>query len=97
MVAGIRTPLKIAEMKKMKKIVPECYDQFMKNSKLLETHFKDMQDMEFTIQEGKLYMLQTRNAKRTAFSAIKIAVDMVNEGLITKEQALLRIDPSSLN
>lgn len=93
-VAGIRTPRPILELKK---IMPKAYDEFIKIAEKLENHYKDMQDMEFTIQESKLYFLQTRNGKRTAFSAVKIAVDMVEEGLITKEQALLRVDANSLN
>lgn len=93
-VAGIRTPQKIDSLKE---IMPDVYEEFKKNSKLLEQHYKDMQDMEFTIENGKLFMLQTRNGKRTAHAAIKIAVDMVNEGLITKEEALLKVEPTSLD
>ena len=77
--------------------MPEIYDQFVEIAEKLEKHYKDMQDMEFTIEKGKLYMLQTRNGKRTAAAAPKIAVDLVNEGLITKEQALLQIDPKQLD
>lgn len=93
-VAGIRTPESID---KLKEVMPEIYDQFVEIAEKLEKHYKDMQDMEFTIEKGKLYMLQTRNGKRTAAAALKIAVDLVNEGLITKEQALLQIDPKQLD
>ncbi len=92
-VAGIRTPKSIDTLKE---IMPQIYDEFQKTAKLLEQHYKDMQDMEFTIENNKLYMLQTRNGKRTAAAAIKIAVDMVNEGLITKEEALLKVEPNML-
>lgn len=93
-VAGIRTPKPINELKEE---LPQVYDELLKISEILERHFRDMQDFEFTIQEGKLYMLQTRTGKRTAQAAVKIAVDMVNEGLITKEEAVSRIDPNDLN
>ena len=93
-VAGIRTPLPISELASA---MPEVYNEFEKTAKILENHYKDMQDMEFTIENKKLFMLQTRNAKRTAASAIKVAVDMVNEGLITKEEALLRVEPKQLD
>ena len=93
-VAGIRTPLAIDTLKT---VLPECYDQFVNISKILENHYKDMQDMEFTIENKKLYMLQTRNGKRTAQAAIKIAVDMVHEGMISKEEALLRVEPKDLD
>ncbi len=93
-VAGVRTP---ALIETLKDIMPEVYDEFCNNCKILENHYKDMQDMEFTIENGKLYMLQTRNGKRTAAAAIKIAVDLVNEGLLTKEEALLIVDPKSLD
>ncbi|WPC42527.1 pyruvate, phosphate dikinase [Clostridium sp. JS66] len=93
-VAGIRTPQPIA---KLKGDLPECYDQFMSIAQNLENHYKDMQDMEFTIEQGKLYFLQTRNGKRTAQAALKVAVDMVNEGLITKEEAILKVDPKQLD
>ena len=86
-VAGIRTPQSIDSLKE---IMPDVYEEFKKNSKLLEQHYKDMQDMEFTIENGHLFMLQTRNGKRTAHAALKIAVDMVNEGLLSKEEALLK-------
>lgn len=93
-VAGVRTPKPIA---KLKEDMPEVYDQFMAIANKLEKHYKDMQDMEFTVEEGKLYFLQTRNGKRTAPAAIKIAVDMVDEGLITKEEALMKIEPKQLD
>ncbi|HHV97929.1 MAG TPA: pyruvate, phosphate dikinase [Clostridiaceae bacterium] len=93
-VAGIRTPHSIDLLKD---INPEVYDQFVKIADILEKHYKDMQDMEFTIEKGKLFMLQTRNGKRTAAAAIKIAVDLVNEGMVTKEEALMKIDPNQLN
>lgn len=93
-VAGIRTPEPIS---KLKNVMPNIYTEFAKYAKLLETHYKDMQDMEFTIENGKLYMLQTRNGKRTATAALKIAVDLVKEGLITKEEALLKVEPKSLD
>jgi pyruvate,orthophosphate dikinase len=87
-VAGIRTPLKIAELAKAQ---PAIYNQFVEVAKGLERHYRDMQDLEFTVERGKLYMLQTRSGKRTARAAIKIAVDQVNEGLIGKEEAVLRV------
>ncbi len=93
-VAGIRTPLGIETLKEK---MPSVYEEFTKICELLEKHYKDMQDMEFTIENGKLFMLQTRNGKRTAASAIKIAVDLVREGLITEEEALLRVEPKSLD
>lgn len=93
-VAGIRTPKPIGELKQ---IMPKCYKQFMDIAKKIELHYKDMQDMEFTIQEEMLYILQTRSGKRTAAAAVKIAVDLVNEKLITKEEALLRVDPNQLD
>jgi pyruvate,orthophosphate dikinase len=89
-VAGIRTPLKIEELKEK---YPELYRQLEKVAEKLERHYKDMQDTEFTVERGKLYMLQTRAGKRTALAAVKIAVDMVKEGLISKEEAILRIEP----
>lgn len=88
-VAGIRTPSPIS---KMKEVLPEAYDQFVKNINLLERHFGDMQDVEFTVENRRLWMLQCRSGKRTGQAAFKIAVDMVNEGLTTKEEALLKID-----
>lgn len=93
-VAGIRTPQSIETLKD---VMPKCYDEFVEICDLLEKHYKDMQDMEFTIENGKLFMLQTRNGKRTAAAALKIAVDLVNEGMITKEEALLRVEPKALD
>ncbi len=93
-VAGIRTPLVITELKK---IMPNIYDEFITVANKLENHYRDMQDIEFTIEQGKLYFLQTRNGKRTAESALRVAVEMVGEGLITKEEAIMRIDPKSLD
>ena len=93
-VAGVRTPYPIAQMAEM---FPEAYKQFVEVCQILEDHYRDMQDMEFTVEHGKLYMLQTRNGKRTAKAALKIAVDLVNEGMISKEQALLMIDPKQLD
>ncbi len=92
-VAGIRTPEDISTLKKK---MPECFQEFERICNILENHYHDMQDMEFTIENKKLYMLQTRNGKRTAKAAIKIAVDFVKEGLLTKEEALLKVDASSL-
>ncbi len=89
-VAGIRTPLKIADLKEH---APPVYEQFVQVAALLEKHYRDVQDVEFTVERGKLYMLQTRTGKRTAQAAVKIAVDMVGEGLITREEALLRVEP----
>lgn len=93
-VAGIRTPKSIAELQQT---MPEVYDQFVAIAKKLEDHYRDMQDMEFTIERGKLYMLQTRNGKRTAAAALKIAVDLVNEGKLSKEEALLKVEPKQLD
>ena len=93
-VAGIRTPQPISTLQD---VMPECYDQFVKINAILEEHYRDMQDMEFTIEDGKLFMLQTRNGKRTAAAALKIAVDLVNEGMITKEEALLKVEPKQLD
>ncbi|MBR2107406.1 MAG: pyruvate, phosphate dikinase, partial [Treponema sp.] len=93
-VAGVRTPMPIA---KMQEVMPEVYEQFKQICKTLENHYRDMQDMEFTIEDKKLYMLQTRNGKRTARAAIKIACDLVDEGMITEQQALMQIDPKSLD
>ena len=93
-VAGVRTPQPIS---KLQEDLPECYKEFMEIANKLEDHYCDMQDMEFTIEEGKLYFLQTRNGKRTAHAAIKIACDLVDEGKITKEEAVLRIDAKSLD
>ena len=93
-VAGIRTP---QDINTLKEVMPNCYDEFVRINKILEEHYKDMQDMEFTIEDGKLFMLQTRNGKRTAQAALKIAVDLVNEGMITKEEALLKVEPKQLD
>ena len=93
-VAGVRTPQPIT---KLAEDLPECYKEFMEIATKLENHYRDMQDMEFTIQEGKLYFLQTRNGKRTAHAAIQIACDLVDEGMITKEEAVLRIEAKSLD
>ena len=93
-VAGVRTPQPIA---KLAEDLPECYKEFIEIAQRLENHYKDMQDMEFTIQEGKLYFLQTRSGKRTAPAAIKIACDLVDEGMISSEEAVLRIDAKSLD
>ena len=93
-VAGIRTPMKIAEMEKQ---FPEAYKQFIKVCKILEKHYHDMQDMEFTVENGKLYMLQCRNGKRTAHAALKIACDLVDEGMKTEEEAVAMIDPRNLD
>jgi pyruvate,orthophosphate dikinase len=90
-VAGIRTPQKISQLEEE---MPEVYRQFQEIGQRLERHYRDMQDLEFTIERGKLYMLQTRSGKRTAASAVKIAVDMVEEGLISKEEALQRVEPA---
>ena len=92
-VAGVRTPSKISHMRDE---LPEVYAQFEEIAERLEGHYRDMQDMEFTIERGKLYMLQTRSGKRTAPAAVKIAVDMVNEGVLSKEEALQRIDPAQI-
>ena len=93
-VAGIRTPKPISELEKD---MPQVYQQLKEITSRLEKHYRDVQDFEFTIERGKLYMLQTRTGKRTAFAAVKIAVDMVKEGLISKEEALLRVEPEALN
>ena len=93
-VAGIRTPQSIQQLKDEN---PTVYEQFEKNCNILEKHYRDVQDIEFTIERGKLYMLQTRNGKRTASAAVKIAVDMVSEGILSKEEALMRVEPSSLD
>jgi len=92
-VAGIRTPRKIEEMKYE---LPQVYEEFVRICELLERHYRDVQDTEFTIERGKLWMLQTRTGKRTAQAAVKIAVDMVEEGLISKEEAVMRIDPAQM-
>lgn len=93
-VAGIRTPQPISHLQDQ---MPEVYNQFVKIAQSLEDHYRDMQDMEFTIEGGKLYMLQTRNGKRTAPAALKIAVDLVNEGKLTKEEAILKVEPKQLD
>ena len=93
-VAGIRTPQTIDQLKE---VMPDVYQQFADIAIKLEQHYKDMQDMEFTIERGQLFMLQTRNGKRTAAAAMKVAVDMVKEGLNTKEQAIMKIDPKQLD
>jgi len=93
-VSGVRTPKPIAELGAL---MPEVYDQLVRITAGLERHYRDVQDFEFTIQEGKLYMLQTRNGKRTGPAAVRIAVDMVNESLISKQEAVLRVDPQQLD
>jgi len=93
-VAGVRTPMPIA---KMAEIMPEVYEQFLKICDTLEKHYRDMQDMEFTIEDKKLYMLQTRNGKRTAAAAIKIACDLIDEGMISEQEALMQIDAKTLD
>ena len=93
-VAGVRTPMKIAEMEEK---FPEAFEQFKEVCKTLEEHYRDMQDMEFTVEHGKLYMLQTRNGKRTAQAALKIACDLVDEGMRSEEEAVSMIDPRNLD
>ena len=93
-VAGIRTPLSIDKLMEINK---EVYNQFMEASTLLENHYRDMQDIEFTIEKGKLFMLQTRNGKRTAAAALRIAVELVEQGLITKDEAIMRVEPAQLD
>lgn len=93
-VAGVRTPKEINTLQDM---MPEVYEEFANTARTLEEHYKDMQDMEFTIQDGKLFLLQTRNGKRTAQAAVQVAVDMVNEGLIDEKEAVLRIEPKELD
>jgi pyruvate,orthophosphate dikinase len=92
-VSGVRTPVHISELHK---IMPQVYDQLRDITTRLEKHYKDMQDFEFTIQDGKLYMLQTRNGKRTGWAAVRVAIQMVEEGLITKEEAIFRVEPNQL-
>src|SRR6195256_3555760 len=92
-VAGIRTPVPILELQK---IMPAVYDQLREITTRLERHYRDMQDFEFTIQDGKLYMLQTRNGKRTGLAAVRVAIEMVDEGLISKEEAIFRLDPNQV-
>ncbi|MGC8870843.1 MAG: pyruvate, phosphate dikinase [Brevinematia bacterium] len=93
-VAGIRTPMKIDELKRR---LPEVYDQLLRVAELLEKHYKDVQDIEFTVERGKLYLLQTRSAKRTGIAAVRIAVDLVNEGIITEKEAIMRVLPSHID
>ncbi len=93
-VAGVRTPMPIS---KMAEVLPDVYKQFLDVCKTLEDHYRDMQDMEFTIEKGKLYMLQTRNGKRTAAAAIRIACDLIDEGMISEQEALMQIDAKSLD
>ncbi len=92
-VSGVRTPVHISELKRL---MPEIYDELHDLTSRMEAHYKDLQDFEFTIQDGKLYMLQTRNGKRTGIAAVKIAIDMVEEGLITVGQAIFRVEPNQL-
>ena len=92
-VSGVRTPVPILELQK---IMPDVYNQLREITTRLEKHYKDMQDFEFTIQDGKLYMLQTRNGKRTGLAAVRVAIQMVEEGLITKEEAIFRVEPNQL-
>src|SRR4051812_33310693 len=92
-VSGVRTPVPIAELHK---IMPEAYNQLREITTRLEKHYRDMQDFEFTIQDGKLYMLQTRNGKRTGIAAVRVALQMVDEGLISKEEAIFRVEPNQL-
>ncbi len=105
-VAGIRTPQNITEVARiaakstkpsMETALPEVYQEFSRITHLLETHYRDMQDLEFTVERGKLWMLQTRNGKRTTKAALKVAIDMANEGLITRQEAVLRVEPASLD
>jgi len=105
-VAGIRTPQNITEaarvtagsdMPSMETALPQVFTEFVRTTELLERHYRDMQDMEFTVERGKLWMLQTRNGKRTGKASLRIAVDMANENLITREEAVLRVDPASLD
>ena len=93
-VAGVRTPEDISTLKEK---MPHVYEEFVKTTEILENHYRDMQDMEFTIENGKLFMLQTRNGKRTAEAALRIAVEMVGEGKITKEEALMKVEPKALD
>jgi len=95
-VAGVRTPQPFADLKNSK-TMPGVHDEFVHYAKVLERHYQDMQDMEMTVEKGKLYVLQTRNGKRTAHAALKIAVDMVNEGLISRREALMKVDPRQLD
>jgi pyruvate, orthophosphate dikinase len=92
-VSGVRTPLPISELER---VMPHCYEQLREITGRMEKHYRDMQDFEFTIQDGKLYMLQTRNGKRTGLAAVRVAIDMVKEGLITQEEAIHRVEPNQL-
>ena len=92
-VSGVRTPVPILELQR---IMPNVYSQFREITTRLEKHYKDMQDFEFTIQDGKLYMLQTRNGKRTGLAAVRLGIEMVEEGLISKEDAIFRLDPNQV-
>ena len=105
-VAGIRTPQNITEAARkaahsdepsLETLMPEVFEQFVATTKLLEKHYRDMQDLEFTVERGKLWMLQTRNGKRTAKAALRVAVEMANEGLITREDAITRVEPAALD
>ncbi len=105
-VAGIRTPQNISEVARiaaksekpsMERVMPEVYAEFVRATQLLERHYRDMQDMEFTVERGKFWMLQTRNGKRTAKAALRIAVEMANDGLISRDEAILRIEPAALD
>ena len=91
---GGYTPRPLAEMRE---VLPEAYDELIDTMHRMEAHYRDMQDMEFTVENGKLFLLQTRNGKRTAAAALKVASDLVDEGVITKEEALLRIEPDQLD
>src|SRR5699024_8215311 len=93
-VAGVRTP---QEISKLQEILPDVYQEFHDTAEKLEKHYADLQDMQFTIQEGKLFLLQTRNGKRTANAAIKVAIDLEHEGLIGKEEAIMRVAPKDLD
>src|SRR5207253_6554464 len=93
-VAGIRTP---EPLERMRDVLPDAYEQFVETAKRLEEHYRDMQDIEFTVEDDRLYLLQTRTAKRTAAAALKAAVEMVDEGLISREDAVTRIDPAQLD
>src|SRR5205085_2239854 len=93
-VAGIRTPQKISQLAQ---VMPEVYREFERIAERLERHYRDVQDLEFTIERGRLYMLQTRSAKRTAAAAVKIAADMVEEGIITRAEAVGRVEPAQVD
>src|SRR5690606_14001323 len=105
-VAGIRTPQYLTKAAReranakplsMEEAMPQTFAELAKVFEILETHYRDMQDIEFTVQQGKLWMLQTRSGKRTAKAALKLAVDMANEGLISREEAVMRVDPAALD